>query len=270
MEMKIKKSPSDTVNSLTLGAVSVLPYYGLRDPEKSNSNIDSQNFYTKTKAALSYYYDHTLSDYLYYIGETRLMAIYDNNEEEQKDTANFVELSAATALFDFLKQPSNPQTKQYLSRSIAHDQDSLSMDDMGPGFAETVKCVSDLALLSKFTGILPKEKDFPLSKSNGWNKDFYEDKSYQALKELNDIFENWYQELATNKRAFAPLRTGKGITNGWVDGMTLKAKDDSYYLLQMIKAGKKIKDSHGNIFRHFIQTVYTAIDYYTNKIKEGK
>ena len=93
------------------------------------------------------------------------------------------------------------------------------MDDMGSGFEEVVKRVADLALLSKFTEILPKEKDFPLSKSKGWNKAFYEDKSYQALKELNEIFENWYQELATNKRAFAPLRTGKGITSGWVDGM---------------------------------------------------
>lgn len=271
MEKKIKLSSSDTVKSLTLGSVSVLPYYGLRDPEKSNSNIDSKNFYTKTKAALSYYYDHTLSDYLYYAGETRLMAIYDNNEAEQKDAANFVELSAATALFDFLKQPSNPQTKQYLSRCIAHDEDSLNMDDMGSGFEEVVKRVADLALLSKFTEILPKEKDFPLSKSRGWNKAFYEDKSYQALKELNEIFENWYQELATNKRAFAPLRTGKGITSGWVDGMTLKAEDDSYYLLQMIKAGKKnVGDNHGNVFRHFVQTIYTAINYYTNKINEEK
>lgn len=271
MEKKIKQSSSDTVNSLTLGAVTVLPYFGLRDPEKSNSNIDSQNFYTKTKAALSYYYDHTLSDYLYYAGETHLMATYDNNEAEQKDTANFVELTAATAFFDFLKQPSNPQDKQYLSRCIAHDEDSLSKDDMGPGFDEVVKCVADLALLSKFTEILPKEKYFPLSKSKGWNKGFYDDNPFKSLKELNDIFENWYQELASNKRAFAPLRTGKGINSGWIEGLTLEAEDDSYYLLEMIKTGKKnVKDNHGNIFRHFVQTVYTAINKYTNKINETK
>lgn len=271
MEKKIKQSSSETVSSLTLGAVSVLPYYGLRDPEKSNSNIDSRNFYTKTKAALSYYYDHTLSDYLYYAGETSLKAIYDNNEAEQRDAANFVELSAATALFDFLEQPSNPEKHQYLSRSIAHDEDSLGMDEMGEGFYATVKCVADLALLSKFTEILPKEKQFPLSQSRGWTKAFYEDKSFGALKQLTELFENWYQELATNPRVFAPLRTGKGITEGWIDGMTLKAKDDSYYLLQMIKIGNKsVENFHGNTFRHFMQTAYTAIDYYTHKIKEVK
>ena len=271
MEKKIKQSHSDTVNSMTVGAVTVLPYYGLRDPEKSNSNIDSQNFYTKTRAALSYYYDHTLSDYLYYAGETHLQAIYDNNEAEQKDAANFVELTAATALFDFLQQPANPQTTQYMSRCIAHDEDSLGMDDMGPGFAEVVKCVADLALLSKFTEILPKEIDFPLSKSKGWNKSFYEDQAFTSLTQLIEVFETWYQELATNKRAFAPLRTGKGITSGWVDGMTLKANDDSYYLLQMIRNGRKnIEDTHGNTFRHFVQTVYTSINDFTNKINDIK
>lgn len=271
MEKKIKQSSSETVNSLTLGAVSVLPYYGLRDPEKTNSNIDSQNFYTKTKAALAYYHDHTLSDYLYYAGETRLTAVYDNNEAEQKDYANFVELTAASALFDFLKQPSNPEKQQYLSRCIAHDEDSLGMDEMGPGFTEIVKTVADLALLSKFTKILPKEKDFPLYKSKNWNAEFYEDKPFGALKDLNEIFETWYDELATNNRSFAPLRTGKGITSGWVEGITLKAKDESYYLLQMIKAGNKnIDNNHGNVFRHFMQTAYTAINFYTNKINEVK
>lgn len=271
MEKKIKESSSDAVNSLTLGAVSVLPYYGLRDPEKSQSNIDSTNFYTKTRAALSYYYDHTLSDYLYYAGETRLMAIYDNNEAEQKDTANFVELSAATALFDFLRQPSNPEKQQFLSRCIAHDEDSLTMDDMGPGFAEAVKSVADMALLSKFTEIMPKEKYFPLSESRGWNNEFYQDNAFSTLKQITELFSNWYQELSANKRAFAPLRTAKGITSGWIDGMQLGAKDESYYLLQMIKTGKgDVKNYHGNVFRHFVQTAYNAIDFYTNKINEVK
>lgn len=271
MEKKIKESNSDTVNSLTLGAVTVLPYYGLRDPEKSQSNIDSTNFYTKTKAALSYYYDHTLSDYLYYAGETRLMAVYDNNEAEQKDAANFVELTAATALFDFLKQPSNPEKKQFLSRCIAHDEDSLTLNDMGPGFAEAVKSVADMAILSKLVDIMPNEEYFPLSKSRGWNKGFYQDNAFTKLRQLTDIFDNWYQELSSNKRAFSPLRTGNGITSGWIAGMQLGAKDDSYYLLQMIKFGKgDVKNYHGNVFRHFVQTAYNAIDFYTNKINEVK
>ena len=273
MEKKIKQSENEAMREMTVGAVTVLPYYGLRDPEKSNSNIDSKNFYTKTKAALSYYYDHILSDYLYYVGETSLMAVYDNNEAEQKDSANFIELTAASALFDFLnKQPSNPEKKpQCLSRCIAEDSESLGMNELGSGFNELVKSVADLALLSKLTQTLSEEKYFPLKKTKGWNKDFYEDKPFAALRQFNETFDNWYKELANNKRAFAPLRTATGISSGWVDGITLKAKDDSYYLLEMIKAGeRKVKINHGNVFRHFMETAFTAINHYTNKINDAK
>lgn len=266
LEKKIKLSTNPNVKNLTLGAVTVLPYYGLRDPQDSNSNIDSKNFYTKTKAALSYYYNHTLSDYLYYSGETHLKAIYDNNEAEQKDAANFVELNAGTALFDFLYQAANPETQQFMSRSISHDEESLGLDDMGEGFHDAVKCVADLALLSKLSATLPNEKFFPLSKSRGWTNDFYNDTPFRSLTTLIELFEVWYNELATNSRSFAPLRTGKGITNGWIDGITLDAKDDSYYLLKMIEYGNKENIAHGNTFRHYMQTAYTAINHYTNKI----
>ena len=267
LEKKIKLSDNPNVKNITLGAVTVLPYYGLRDPESSNSNIDSKNFYTKTKAALSYYYNHTLSDYLYYSGETHLKAVYDNNEAEQKDAANFVELNAASALFDFLNQSANPQAQQFMSRRIAHDEASLSLEDMGKGFCDIVKCVADFALLSKLSSILKEEKRFPLSKSRGWNQNFYDDNPFRSLMSLIGLFDNWYNELANNNRAFAPLRTGKGIHDRWIEGTTLDAKDDSWYLLKMIQKGNKDKVAHGNTFRHFMQTVYYSINYYTQKIK---
>ena len=37
-------------------------------------------------------------DYLYYVGEKSLRQIYENDEKKQKDTANFIELVAASAL----------------------------------------------------------------------------------------------------------------------------------------------------------------------------
>lgn len=266
LEKKIKQSTQPTVRNLTLGAVTVLPYYGLRDPQDSNSNIDSKNFYTKTKAALSYYYDHTLSDYLYYSGETHLKAIYDNNEAEQKDAANFVELNAASALFDFLGQASNPETQQFMSRSIAHNEESLGLEDMGEGFRGIVKSVADLALLSRLSSTLPSERDFPMSQSRGWNDNFYKDTPFRSLKTLIELFDVWYNELASNSRSFAPLRTAKGITNGWIEGITLDANNDSYYLLKMIQYGFKGKVTHGNTFRHYMQTSFSAINHYTKKL----
>ena len=77
-----------------------------------------------------------------------------------------------------------------------------------------------------------------------------------------------YFELSTNKRAFAPLHYDNiKQMDGWVKGINLEAKDDSYYLLRMIEAsnGYKEKD-HSNKFRFFLQFAYEAINGYTKKI----
>ena len=56
LEKKIKEDEAHPqVKNALMGAVTVLPYYSLDDPTTSGSDIDSANFYTKTKAALSYY-----------------------------------------------------------------------------------------------------------------------------------------------------------------------------------------------------------------------
>lgn len=90
IEKKVRDAQSyPNVRNSIMGAVTVLPYYALDDPENSGSDIDSSNFYTKTKAALSYYEKSVKSDYLYYVGEQTLRAIYKNDEKVQKDSANF-------------------------------------------------------------------------------------------------------------------------------------------------------------------------------------
>ena len=73
LERKIRSTKdSATLSDVFMGAVTVLPYYGLKDPKKNNSKIDSGNFFTKAKAALTYYENTVKSDLLYYVGETTL------------------------------------------------------------------------------------------------------------------------------------------------------------------------------------------------------
>ena len=143
LERKIRSSiESQTVSEVFMGAVTVLPYYGLTDPKKNNSKIDSGNFMTKAKAALAYY-EHTVkSDLLYYVGETTLQAFHENDEQKQEDETNFTELVAATALFDFLNR-SKPQSRQYLTRAIQEDVVSLDMSTLGKGYAPLVKHLAD-------------------------------------------------------------------------------------------------------------------------------
>ena len=268
LEKKIKGAASQpAVKNALMGAVTVLPYYGLKDPSTTGSDIDSANFYTKTKAALAYYENTVLSDYLYYAGETSLIQVYENDEKKQDDKAHFIELVAASALFDFLTRE-KPETQQFLTRAIEDAKNSLDLVSLGSGYKEIVKRIADYKLLGTFINILPKESFFPLIKNRGFDENFYKDASFQALKRFTAIYDNWYNELSTNKRAFSPLNTDS-LKNmeGWVKTVSLDAKNDSYYLLKMIQASNANKDkTHENEFRFFLQFAHDAIEYYTKKI----
>lgn len=269
IEKKIRLSEdAPAVKNVMMGAVTVLPYYGLKDPSLTGSDIDSANFYTKTKAALAYYQDNVkASDYLYYVGEKSLKQVYENDENKQDDKANFIELVAASALFDFLNKE-KPDSIQYLTRAIESDQESLDFASLGNGYKDVVKSVADYMLLRKLVDILPQEKYFPLKKNRGFDESFYKDSAFQALSRFSELYMKWYSELAQNKRAFAPLNYDSSKQmSGWIKGIELRAHDDSHYLLGMTQASNQDKSKeHSNKFRYFLQFAYHAIDGYTSKI----
>lgn len=271
LENKIKFAKNEpAVKNAVMGAVTVLPYYGLKDPATTGSDIDSANFYTKTKAALTYYQGNVKSDYLYYVGEKSLKQIYDNDEKKQDDKANFIELVAASAMFDFLRRE-KPDTQQYLTRAIDEDKDSLDLSSLGGGYKDIVKSVSDYMLLSHLIKQLPSEKYFPLIKNRGFDDSFYKDAAFIALSKFTENFYiRWYKELAQNKRAFAPLHYDNSKQmSGWIKGINLDAKDDSFYLLEMIKESNKDNSKeHSNKFRYFLKFAFNAINNFTKKINK--
>ena len=270
LEKKIRLAENEpAVKNALMGAVTVLPYYGLKDPATTGSDIDSANFYTKTKAALAYYEGTVKSDYLYYVGEKSLKQVYDNDEKKQDDKANFIELVAASALFDFLKR-GKPDNQQYLSRAIESDLESLDLVSLGNGYKDIVKSVADYMLLRNLVNTLPSEKYFPLIKNRGLDGEFYKDSAFQALKRFTEIYYKWYTELAQNKRAFAPLHyDNPKQMGGWIKSIELDAKDDSYYLLKMIQASNQDNSKeHSNKFRFFLKFAYDAINNYPSKINK--
>lgn len=272
LEKKVRNSTEyPNVKDAIMGAISVLPYFSLEDPSTTDSDIDSANFLTKTKSALAYYENSVLSDYLYYIGEQDMKTTYANDEKKQEDTAHFIELVAATALFDFLSKTDKPDSTQVMSRAIKENVDSLSVSSLGNAYNDVVKAIADMTLLSRLVHFLPGEKQFPLSKDRGFDSAFYEDKSYVSLRNFLKRFAQWYKELAENKRSFAPLTIAplddrNAKLSNWIQDFSLDAKDESYYLLDMICASNKDKDSHNVKFRCFLDYAYKAIDKYTSKI----
>lgn len=260
------------VSGAIIGAVSVLPYYSLEDPSTTSSDIDSKNFLTKARSALAYYEKHVHPDFQYYVGEQKMRANYANDEKKQDDKAHFVELVAATALFDFLSKTDKPDTPQYLTRAIKEDADSLSLSSLGNAYSDVVKAVADLVLLHRLVDLLPDEIHFPLEKNCGFNKSFYHDKSFESLSKFLSRFYVWYQELARNDRSFAPLILPKpdyrkANLSNIVKDFSLEAKDESYYLLEMIRASNKDKKGADTAkFRSFLDYAYKAIDKYTSKL----
>ena len=266
LERKIRSSKENEILSKVLmGAVTVLPYYGLSDPKKSNSKIDSSNFKTKAKAALSYYETTVKSDLLYYVGETEMKTIHDNNEQKQEDTTNFVELIAATALFHFLQQP-RPQQTQYLTRAIEENVDNLDLSTAGSGYAPMVKNMADMYILKSLLEILTRENKFPLKKTRGFDESFYKG-SLSQIREFLEEYGQWYAELSQKKRKFAPIEKDiipTNMSNIIKNSVELGAPNDSYYLLEMIKESK---NETPNKVRNFMEYAYKAINHYTQKIK---
>lgn len=273
VEKTIREIDNDVLKNATMGAVSVQPYFSLKNPEATGSDIDSNSFITKTKAALSYYQNNVRSDYFYYIGDKEMTIEYENDEQIQDDKAHFVELVAATALFDFLERPDKDHSEKptYLSRAIASNENVLDLSSMGSGYATMTKNIADLTLLNMMMEVLPEEKYFPLKISRKLNADFYGSASFGHLKQFMELFSNWYNELAENRRGFSPFNIAnhKQPLSNWVKGNTLKAMDDSYYLLQMIKeSNKETRDEdHDNQLRHYLNFTYKAINYYTHNIE---
>ena len=233
LEKKVRNSTDHpNVKDAIMGAVSVLPYFSLEDPSTTDSDIDSANFLTKTKSALAYYEQSVMSDYIYYVGEQGMKTTYANDEKKQEDKAHFVELVAATALFDFLSKTDKPDKTQALSRAIKEDVESLSVSSLGDAYNNVVKAVADMMMLSRLVYFLPNENQFPLSKNRGFDEDFYTDKSFVCLRNFLARFSEWYQELAENKRGFAPLtipdpNDRKAKLSNWIQDFSLDAKDES-------------------------------------------
>lgn len=92
-----------------IGAVVVLPYFGLQQPKPGTSDtgaIDATSFNAKARAALSFYANHLNGDIdsLYYVGdEIHDNLDYSEGSTSQQNPAHIVEFVAATAIIDFMK-----------------------------------------------------------------------------------------------------------------------------------------------------------------------
>lgn len=97
------------INNAIIGAVTVLPYFKLKQDD--DSEIDLSTFISKTKSALAYYEPNVTKNgqinALYYLADN-INNTYENNEggTAQKNDAHLIEMLSATAVVDFCNDTS--------------------------------------------------------------------------------------------------------------------------------------------------------------------
>ncbi len=198
-----------------IGAISVLPYFGIMQDEKSS--IEKESFIPKTKSALDYYEKNINSslDAFYYIGDnTSKDYLNHEGQASQKNEAHFVELAGALGIIDFMeKNDSELQRGNYFKEfGIRLDTDDLTFDSLGKKtrelilpsltsymfFVKYIELMLPYSIKRKQTWTLEGEKKID---ENFLSLPFY--KNY--ITSFNKYFIEWLQELANNNRSFQPF-----------------------------------------------------------------
>lgn len=217
----------DAINKATIGAVTVLPYFNVK--QDNESEIDSSTFISKTKSALTYYQGNIIGnnniDALYYLGDEQNNN-YDNHDGQalQKNDAHVIEFLAASAVVDFTNQQFTPRTDptynpatQALNMEFGikqADSTALTINDFYSGTKEDViKPMTQLLLMANafahdFDYI--KSANLNANKKLGLKEDFYRSPFCKTLRTFLKSYQEWLDEMKSNKRSLNLFNTNPG------------------------------------------------------------
>lgn len=206
-------NPEDIKKSM-IGAVTVLPYFKLRQGE-----IKSEDFISKAKAALEYYYNNVNPSLnsLYYIGFNDSTPNYDNHAggKDQKNPAHFVELAAAISVIDFANQSDSniAQTGQrFLEFGVNDFQTTIDFPTLGTATRKIIQ--TPLIKYFYFKNYLDYHFNETIGKQPWSNRgkvkitksSLPSDSDFSIqLRKFNNRFDEWLSELGSNKPSFKPF-----------------------------------------------------------------
>lgn len=222
------------LRSARIGAVSILPYFGVDKNDKTS--IDSNTFISKTKAALSYYARNVSGNNsinaLYYIGD-----IVTNDQKgadgagQQRNKAHFIELAAALSVIDFtgltdadLNVVNGAATNpKFFEFGLQKETASVSFADLAKETHDIVaKPLTRFALYQSF--LENHYTEFSEAKGEAWasngnnklTKDALGVRYRNSLSAFNQHFREWLQEMSHSNVSFNPIdftKSGKDIFN---------------------------------------------------------
>ena len=195
---------NDLINNAEIGAITILPYFKLKNDDESE--IDSSTFISKTKSALAYYENNISKnnsiDALYFLGDD-ITNTYENHEggSAQQNDAHLVEFLAASAIVDFSnKSHTNTVNKELGVKDITG---SVTFDS----FYDNQKRL----LFAPFTefmmmaNCLNYKYEYYSSKDFNANNDnfngLYNSSFISELRTFTARFIEWLGEMKANKRS---------------------------------------------------------------------
>ena len=224
-----RQSKNQHIKESQIGALSVMPYFKLSDPGQT-SDIDSNDFMTKTKSALTYYSraDFTnLYNSIYYIADPdKQNDPYKNDENLQDNKAHLVELLGALSIFHFAtNKVERGNVNEYC---LGSNDDEINFDTIGNSTKQSIgHNLTALHLLSKLHYVNKENfKSLTFCKSNDFNNSFFQDSFFTDSESgFEKFFENYYKawitDLNENQRGFSPFNLGEKTNfNSLVKGKT--------------------------------------------------
>ena len=208
---------SNIIRKSTIGAITYLPYFKVSDPNDGEKTIDSSTFYSKAKAALSYY-EHAIFknqslDAFYHLGDNSDNNMpYAEGKGDQKNNAHFLEMAGALAIFDFVESINNLNhtVKEF---GISEEGIQLKFNNLGASTKEKISLpLAKLCLLNKF---LKKSMDFLIDSKGDYNhiavkKDFYTKDFYLSdFSKFMNYFKEWMTEMNENDVSFRPFHNNQ-------------------------------------------------------------
>ncbi len=214
-----------------IGALTVMPYFKLTDAGDS-SDIDSNNFMTKTKAALTYYIRpefSNLCEALYYIADPdKQNKPYENNEREQQNKAHLVELLGALSVLNFANQNFTTRGEVYEYCLKTDNATVVDFTNIADKTREMVgKKLINFYLLTKLHPANQAQPNLPYNKIYKFNQSFEKNKTFfdNLHSFFNDYFLKWLKELAENERKLKLLNiSDKTDFNGLIKGYETEKK----------------------------------------------
>jgi len=193
------------INKAIIGAITVLPYFKLKND--TNSSIDSASFISKSKSALAYY-NRTIAENkeinaLYFIGDQTCKA-YENNKGGTKQTnqAHAIEMLSATSILDFTNNDYTDQDHYYMELGIEDTDGDLTIKAFSDNLSEMIRY--PLAQFALFSHGVKYDKPFLFSRQLakntdiGLNDNFYKSKFVNKIKTFLSLYSEWLDEMKNN------------------------------------------------------------------------